>query len=669
MATEQGLPFGEKYVVQLAQLEHYRRKSLEDPIRFWDEKARELIWLRYWDKVLDDSNPPFYKWFVGGVTNINLNALDKWMKTDVKNRAAYIWEGEDGEVRIYTYQDLFREVNKFAKVLKDLGVRPDDRVVIYMPMIPELPMALLATTRIGAIHSVVFSGFSPKALADRIVDAKAKVVITADGYYRRGKVINLKKNADEGIRLAKEQGVEVEKVLVVKRGGSLSVDIDLVEGRDYIYQDLAKKLPHDTYVPPEPRKSEDILFILYSSGTTGKPKGIMHSVGGYMVWAYWSFKWTWDPRPDDVMWTMADIGWITGHTYIVYAPLMHGLTNIMYEGAPDYPAPDRPWEIIEKYRVTIFYTSPTAIRLFRKYGDEWVKKHDLSSLRLIGTVGEPINPDVWKWYYEVVGQGRTPIIDTWWQTETGAAMIAPAPGVALVPLKPGSATFPLPGVDADVFNDRGEPAKPGEKGYLVIKKPWPGMLIGLWGDPQRYIRTYWQRFSKPDQGVWIYYPADYAVKDEDGYFWLLGRADEVLNVAGHRLGTTEIEDAILTHPAVAEAAVVGIPDPVKGEVPLAVVVLREGYKPSRELEEEIKQTVRRVLSPIAVPARVLFVNKLPKTRSGKIMRRLIKAVATGAPLGDVSTLEDEASVEEIKRAWEEFKKAIEESERLLRGQS
>ena len=666
--TEQGLPFGEKYIPQIRQLMEERKRSLEDPIRYWDEKARELVWIKYWDKVLDDSNPPFFKWFVGGVTNINLNALDRWMKTPVRNKAAYIWEGEDGEVRTYTYQDLFREVNKFAKVLKDLGVKPDDRVVIYMPMIPELPMALLASARIGAIHSVVFSGFSPRALADRIVDAKAKILITADGYYRRGKVINLKKNADEGVRLAKEQGVEVEKVLVVKRGG-IEVDMNLVEGRDYIYQDLASKLPHDTYVPPEPRRSEDVLFILYSSGTTGKPKGIMHSVGGYMVWVYWSFKWTWDPRPDDVMWTMADIGWITGHTYIVYAPLMHGMTNIMYEGAPDYPAPDRPWEIIEKYRVTIFYTSPTAIRLFRKYGDEWVKKHDLSSLRLLGSVGEPINPDVWKWYYEVIGGGKTPIVDTWWQTETGAAMIAPAPGIALVPLKPGSATYPLPGVDADVFNDNGEPTKPGEKGYLVIKKPWPGMLIGLWGDPKRYLRTYWQRFSKPDQGIWIYYPADYAVRDEDGYFWLLGRADEVLNVAGHRLGTTEIEDAILTHPAVAEAAVVGIPDPVKGEVPLAVVVLREGYKPSKELEEEIKQTVRRVLSPIAVPSRVLFVNKLPKTRSGKIMRRLIKAVATGAPLGDVSTLEDEASVEEIKRAWMEFKKAIEESERILRGEA
>ena len=666
--TEQGLPFGEKYIPQIRQLMEERKRSLEDPIRYWDEKARELVWIKYWDKVLDDSNPPFFKWFVGGVTNINLNALDRWMKTPVRNKAAYIWEGEDGEVRTYTYQDLFREVNKFAKVLKDLGVKPDDRVVIYMPMIPELPMALLASARIGAIHSVVFSGFSPRALADRIVDAKAKILITADGYYRRGKVINLKKNADEGVRLAKEQGVEVEKVLVVKRGG-IEVDMNLVEGRDYIYQDLASKLPHDTYVPPEPRRSEDVLFILYSSGTTGKPKGIMHSVGGYMVWVYWSFKWTWDPRPDDVMWTMADIGWITGHTYIVYAPLMHGMTNIMYEGAPDYPAPDRPWEIIEKYRVTIFYTSPTAIRLFRKYGDEWVKKHDLSSLRLLGSVGEPINPDVWKWYYEVIGGGKTPIVDTWWQTETGAAMIAPAPGIALVPLKPGSATYPLPGVDADVLNDNGEPTKPGEKGYLVIKKPWPGMLIGLWGDPKRYLRTYWQRFSKPDQGIWIYYPADYAVRDEDGYFWLLGRADEVLNVAGHRLGTTEIEDAILTHPAVAEAAVVGIPDPVKGEVPLAVVVLREGYKPSKELEEEIKQTVRRVLSPIAVPSRVLFVNKLPKTRSGKIMRRLIKAVATGAPLGDVSTLEDEASVEEIKRAWMEFKKAIEESERILRGEA
>ncbi|KSW11603.1 acetyl-coenzyme A synthetase [Pyrodictium occultum] len=668
MTEEQGLPFGEKYIPAIKQLMEIRRESLDNLEKFWDEKARALIWFKYWDKVLDDSNPPFYRWFVGGVTNITVNALDRWMNTEVKSKVAYYWEGEPGDTRVISYYELWREVNRFAQVLKNLGVKPDDRVVIYMPMIPELPIAMLAAARIGAIHSVVFSGFSPKALADRIVDAKAKVLITADGYYRRGKVINLKKNADEGVKLAEEQGVKVEKVLVVKRSG-LNLDVNMVEGRDYWYDELAKEVPHNVYVPPEPRKSDDVLFILYSSGTTGKPKGIMHSVGGYMVWVYWSFKWTWDPRPDDVMWTAADIGWITGHTYIVYAPLMHGMTNVMYEGAPDYPQPDRVWEIIEKYRVTILYTSPTAIRLFRKYGDEWVKKHDLSSLRLLGTVGEPINPDVWKWYYEVVGGGKLPIVDTWWQTETGAAMIAPAPGIALVPLKPGSATYPLPGVDADVFNDKGEPAKPGEKGYLVIKKPWPGMLMGLWGDPQRYIRTYWQRFSQPDKGIWIYYPADYAVKDEDGYIWMLGRADEVLNVAGHRLGTTEIEDAILTHPAVAEAAVVGIPDPIKGEVPLAVVVLREGYKPSKELEEEIKQSVRKALSPIAVPSRVLFVNKLPKTRSGKIMRRLVKAVATGAPLGDVSTLEDEASVEEIKKAWEEFKKAVEESERLLRESS
>jgi acetyl-CoA synthetase len=653
MGIEQVLPFTEKLHPSVKKLFEERQKSLANPEEYWDEKARALIWFKYWDRVLDDSNPPFYRWFVGGVTNITVNTLDRWVKTEVRNRVAYYWEGEPGDRRVLSYQDLYREVNKFAKVLRGLGVGPGDRVVIYMPMIPELPVAMLAAARIGAIHSVVFSGFSPNALADRIVDAKPKILVTADGYYRRGKIINLKSKADKGLEIAEKMGVKVGKVVVVERGG-VSVDYDFVEGRDLYYSELVSKTPDNTYVEPEPRRSEDILFILYTSGTTGKPKGIMHSVGGYMVWVYWSFKWTWDPRPDDVMWTMADIGWITGHTYIVYGPLLHGITSVMYEGAPDYPEPDRPWEIVERYRVTIFYTSPTAVRLLRRYGEEWVKKHDLSSLRLIGSVGEPINPDVWKWYHDVVGGGKTPVIDTWWQTETGAAMIAPAPGIALVPLKPGSATYPLPGVDADVVDEEGRPVKPGVKGYLVIKKPWPGMLLGIWGDPERYVKTYWEKYSRPDEGVWVYYPADYAIRDEDGYLWLLGRADEVLNVAGHRVSTAEIEHAIVAHPAVAEAAVIGVPDPVKGEVPLAVVVLREGYEPSRELEQEIRSYVSEVYTPIAAPSRVLFVRKLPKTRSGKIMRRLIRAVVTGATLGDVSTLEDEASVDEIVSAWAEF---------------
>jgi acetyl-CoA synthetase len=656
LAEELALPFNEKYYPDLGKYLEFYQRSIEDIEKFWDERARQLIWLKYWDQVLDDSNPPFYRWFKGGITNINLNALDKWIGTSYEHKVAYYWEGENGEKRVITYKQLYQEVNKFAWVLKEIiGLKPNDTVTIYLPMIPELPVSMLAVTRIGTIHSVVFSGFSSYALAERIVDAKARVLITADGFYRRGKIIELKKAADEAIALAAEKGVKVEKVIVVRRAG---IDVKMVEGRDFWYHELVKEAPEKAYVKPEPRKSDDVLFILYTSGTTGKPKGIMHSVGGYMTYVYNVFKWNWDPRPDDIYWCAADIGWITGHTYIVYGPLMHGVTQVMYEGAPDYPQPDRIWEMIERYGVTIFYTSPTLLRMLRRYGDKWVEKHDLSTLRLLGSVGEPINPDVWKWYFEKIGGGKAPIVDTWWQTETGAAMISPAPGIALVPLKPGSATLPLPGIVADVFTPEGKPAEPGQKGLLVIKKPWPGMLMGIWGDPKRYIRTYWERFSKPEEGVWIYYPADYAVKDHEGYFWLLGRADEVINVAGHRLGTIEIEDAIVSHPAVSEAAVVGAPDPVKGEVPVAFVVLKAGFEPSEKLEEEIKQTVRKLVGPIAVPKKILFVSKLPKTRSGKIMRRILISLLHGRPIGDTSTLEDPTAVEEVKRAVEEFKKLM-----------
>ncbi len=655
----EALPFSEVYYPSREAYLEYYRKSVEDIESFWSERARELEWYKTWDVVLDRSKAPFYRWFVGGETNINLNALDRWVGTSVFDKVAYYWEGEPGDTRVVTYRDLYREVNRLAWALKEIvGVKEGDTVTIYLPMIPELPATMLAVTRIGAIHSVVFSGFSPQALADRIVDAKARVLITADGFYRRGRVIKLKEQADQAVVLAAEQGVKVERVIVVKRAG---IEVPWSEGRDVWYHDLIKEAPERAYVKPVPRKSDDVLFILYTSGTTGKPKGIMHSVGGYPVYVYNVFKWNWDPRPGDIYWCAADIGWITGHTYIVYGPLMHGVSQVMYEGAPDYPDPGRIWSMIEKYGVTTFYTSPTLLRLLRKYGDQWVEKHDLSSLRILGTVGEPINPEVWKWYYEKVGGKRAPIVDTWWQTETGAAMISPAPGISLVPLKPGSATYPLPGIVADVLRPDGTPARPGEKGLLVIKEPWPGMLMGIWGDPERYIKTYWARFSRPEEGVWIYYPADYAVKDEDGYFWLLGRADEVLNVAGHRLGTIELEDAILTHPAVSEAAVVGAPDPVKGQVPVAVVVLREGYEPSDELERELKETVRKLIGPIAVPAKVLFVKKLPKTRSGKIMRRILIALLEGKPIGDTSTLEDPAAVEEVSRAVEEFKRLMKSS--------
>lgn len=653
------LPFNEKYWPDHGKYMEFYKKSIEDIEAFWDERARELIWIKHWDQVLDASNPPFFRWFKGGVTNINLNALDKWIGTSVEHKVAYYWEGEPGDRRAITYKELYREVNKFAWVLREIiGLKPDDTVTIYLPMIPELPVSMLAVTRIGGIHSVVFSGFSAQALAERIVDAKAKVLITADGFYRRGKVIELKKAADEAIKIAEERGVKVEKVIVVKRAGN---EVHMVSGRDYWYHELIKEAPEKAYVKPVPRKADDVLFILYTSGTTGKPKGIMHSTGGYMTYVYNVFRWNWDPQPHDIYWCAADIGWITGHTYIVYGPLMHGVTQVMYEGAPDYPAPDRIWEMIERYGVTILYTSPTLLRLLRRYGDKWIEKHDLSTLRLLGSVGEPINPDVWKWYFEKIGGKKAPIVDTWWQTETGAAMISPAPGLALVPLKPGSATVPLPGIDADVFTPEGKPAEPGKKGLLVIKKPWPGMLMGIWGDPQRYINTYWARFSKPEENIWIYYPADYAIKDHEGYFWLLGRADEVLNVAGHRLGTIEIEDAVVAHPAVSEAAVVGAPDPVKGEVPVAFVVLKAGYEPSEQLEKEIKDTVRKIVGPIAVPAKILFVSKLPKTRSGKIMRRILISLIKGRPIGDISTLEDPSAVEEVKKAVEEFKKLMQQA--------
>ena len=646
----EALPFEEYYYPSREAYLDYYRRSIEDIEGFWSERARELVWLRYWDQVLDESNPPFYRWFVGAQTNINLNALDKWVGTSTESRVAYYWEGEPGDRRAVTYGELYREVNKLAWALREVvGVKPGDTVTIYLPMIPELPVSMLAVTRLGAIHSVVFSGFSAQALAERIVDAKARVLITADGFYRRGRVVELKRAADEAVAIARDRGVEVEKVIVVKRAG---IDVPWTQGRDVWYHELLAEAPEKAYVKPEPRRAEDVLFILYTSGTTGKPKGIMHSVGGYMTYVYHVFKWNWDPRPGDVYWCAADIGWITGHTYIVYGPLMHGVTQVMYEGAPDYPAPDRIWAMIERYGVTTFYTSPTLLRLLRKYGDKWVEKHDLSSLRLLGTVGEPINPEVWRWYYEKVGGRKAPIVDTWWQTETGAAMISPAPGISLVPLKPGSATLPLPGIDADVVDMEGKPVEPGRKGYLVIRKPWPGMLMGIWGDPERYVKTYWARYSRPEEGVWIYYPADYAVKDRDGYFWLLGRADEVLNVAGHRLGTIELEDALVSHPAVSEAAVVGAPDPVKGEVPVAAVVLREGYEPSQELEAELREHIRKVIGPIATPKAIIFVKKLPKTRSGKIMRRILIALLHGKPVGDTTTLEDPSAVDELKNAVE-----------------
>lgn len=645
------MPFGEKIYPKAAhvssgeKLRCEREKSLKNPEEFWAEKAKAIDWFKLWDKVLDDSNPPFYKWFVGGVLNVAYNALDRHVKTPRKHKLAYIWEGELGEVKTYTYYQLYREVNRLAQVLKDLGLKKGDRVAVYLPVIPELPIALLATVRLGGIHTVVFSGFSAEALADRINDCEARILITADGSYRRGKVVPIKDNVDRAL----QSTPSVEKVIVVKRTGQ---SVNMKEGRDIWYHEALASVSANAYVPPEPMQATDPLFILYTSGTTGKPKGVQHGTGGYLVWAYWTLKWAFNPTDEDLWWCTADIGWITGHTYNVYAPLSLGISSLLFEGTPDYPTQDRWWDIIERHGVTILYSTPTAVRMFMKFGEEWVNKHDLSTLRLLGTVGEPINPEAWKWYYRVIGKERLAIIDTWWQTETGGFMISPLSGIELVPLKPGSATYPLPGIHAEVYDEKGQPAKVENKGFLVVKTPWPGMLQTLWKDPERFKQTYFGRW----QGV--YYTGDYAVQDAEGYFWLLGRADEVLKVAGHRIGTVELESALVAHPAVSEAAVMGKEDPVKGEVPVAFVVLRAGFSPSEELRSDLIKHIRTTIGPIATPEAIVIANKLPKTRSGKIMRRLLKAVLTGAPLGDTSTLEDEASVEDIKATYEELRKQL-----------
>lgn len=644
--SEASLPFNEK-VFPIKVLKDEWEKSIKNPEEFWAEKAKAIDWFKTWDKVLDGSNPPFYKWFAGGVLNISYNALDRHLETPRKNLLAYIWEGENGEVRTYTFYQLYREVNKLAKIFKNFELEKGDRVAVYLPMIPELPVTLLATARIGGIHTVVFSGFSAEALADRINDCGAKILVTADGAYRRGKTVPLKETTDRAL----ENTPTIQKVIVVKRTGQ---DVSMKDGRDYWYNDLMAKVEPNAYVPPEPMEATEPLFILYTSGTTGKPKGVQHGIGGYLVWAYWTLKWGFNPNEKDIWWCTADIGWITGHTYNVYSPLSLGITSFIFEGTPDYPAQDRWWDIIERHGITILYTTPTAIRMFMKFGKEWIDKHDLSTLRLLGSVGESINPEAWRWYYSVIGKEKLPIIDTWWQTETGGFMIAPLAGLELVQLKPGSATNPLPSVLAEVWDDKGQQMPIGKRGFLVIKTPWPGMLETLWKDPERYKQAYFGRWPN------VYYTGDYAVKDPDGYFWLLGRADEVLKVAGHRIGTVELESELVSHPAVSEAAVMGKEDPIKGEVPVAFVVLRSGFSPSEELRADIVKHIRNTIGPIATPDAIVIVNKLPKTRSGKIMRRLLKAVLSGAALGDVSTLEDEASIEEIKATYEELRKHLEQ---------
>jgi acetyl-CoA synthetase len=612
-----------------------------DPEKLWAQQARNLVWSKEWDRVLD-WQPPFAKWFVGGRLNASVNCLDRHMNTDVKNKVAIIWEGEDGQTRTFSYFQLYRQVNKFANALKSLGVVKGDRVTIYMPMVPELPIAMLACARIGAIHSVVFSGFSAQALVDRVNDAQSRIIITADGGARKGKLVELKKVVDESL----PSTPSVKHVIVFRRGGN-----EIRMGpNDLWWNELMKEAKN--YCEPEQVESTHPLYILYTSGTTGKPKGVMHGTGGYLTHIYATAKWAFDFDNQDIFFCTADIGWVTGHSYIAYAPLMHGVTEIMYEGAPDFPKPDRYWAIVEKHGATILYTTPTALRMYMKYGDAIPNSFDLSSIRLLGTVGEPINPEVWMWYFKAIGKERCPIIDTWWQTETGGIMLSMCTGIETIPMKPGSATFPVPGIDAAVVDETGRPVPPGTKGYIVVRKPWPGMLLTLWGDDEKYRHVYWSKFPG------TYYPGDYALVDTDGYLWLLGRADDVLKVAGHRLGTMELESAFVSHKAIAEAAVAGKPDATKGESIIAFLVPKEGFVQSDGLRKGIVAHIRSTLGPIATPDEIYFVSKLPKTRSGKIMRRLLKSIASGDKVGDVTTLEDGAAIDEVKQAYEDLKKVV-----------
>jgi acetyl-CoA synthetase len=617
-------------------------KAAKDPETFWAEQAEQLQWFRKWDKVLD-WKPPHAKWFIGGKINVSVNCVDRHVTSWRRNKAALIWEGEPGDKRTLTYWDLYVEVRKFANVLKKLGVSRGDRVAIYMPMVPEVAVAMLACTRIGAIHSVVFGGFSPESLRDRINDSECKVLITADGGYRRGSVVPLKRNADKAL----EDTPSIEHVVVVQRrpgAGGDEAFATMKEGRDHWWHRLMADAPADC--EPEHMDAEDVLFILYTSGTTGKPKGIVHTTGGYLTGATTTTKLVFDLKEDDVFWCTADVGWVTGHSYLVYGPLANGATCIMYEGAPDWPERDRFWSICERYGVTILYTAPTAIRAFMKWGDQWPAKHDLSQLRLLGSVGEPINPEAWMWSREMIGANRCPIVDTLWQTDTGAIAISPLPGVTET--KPGSATTPLPGFSAALLDVNAKEIKVGG-GLLALTKPWPSMLRTIWGDDARYVQTYFTKWKdRPD----LYFPGDGAKRDDDGYYWILGRVDDVLNVAGHRIGTMEVESALVEHPAVAEAAVVGKSHELKGQALAAFVTLREGYRHNHELREELRNFVAEKIGAIARPDDILFSADLPKTRSGKIMRRLLRDIAEGRALGDTTTLADPNVVASLKDQYE-----------------
>ncbi len=619
-------------------VKEYRKLGAESPERFWAKMARENVtWFTPWKKTLQ-WKPPFAKWFVGGKLNVSYNCLDRHLEGENawrRNKAAIIWEGEPGDTRVLTFGELHREVCKFANVLKGLGVKKGDRVALYMPMIPELAVAMLACTRIGAPHSIVFGGFSAEALRDRIIDAGAKLVITADGGFRRGAPHALKPAVDEAL-----EGCEVEKVVVVRRTGQ---DVALAEGRDLWWHDLMRDA--SAKCPPAKLDAEHPLFILYTSGTTGKPKGILHTTGGYLTHVTTTAKAIFDLKDDDTYWCTADIGWVTGHSYVVYGILANGATTLMYEGVPTHPAPDRFWDIIERWGVTVFYTAPTAIRTFVRLGDEHPKKHDLSSLRLLGTVGEPINPEAWMWYHRVIGGGRCPIVDTWWQTETGGILITPLPGA--VATKPGSATLPFPGIQADVWDDDGNPVKPPDGGFLVIEKPWPGMLRGIWGDPERYKEQYWSKYGK------TYLAGDGAHRDEDGYFWIMGRVDDVMNISGHRIGTMEVESALVSHDSVAESAVVGRPDDITGTAIVAFVTPLSSVAVGEEFKAELRDHVTRQIGAIAKPADIRFTDALPKTRSGKIMRRLLRDIASGKEtVGDTTTLEDYSVLARLREAEE-----------------
>ena len=618
-------------------------QAARDAESFWAGMASDLEWSTPWSKVLE-WNPPWVKWFTGGTLNASVNCLDRHVRTSRRNKAALIWEGEPGDMRTLTYWDLYREVCKFANVLRQLGVRKGDRVAIYLPMIPEAVIAMLACARIGAPHSVVFGGFSSDSLRDRINDAEARVLITADGGYRRGGIVPLKRNADKAV----EETPSIAHVVVVQRrpgSGGDEAFAQMKPGRDHWWHELMREV--SATCEPEQMDAEDVLYILYTSGTTGKPKGIVHTTGGYMVGCQATTKYVFDLKEDDVYWCTADVGWVTGHSYIVYGPLACGATCLMYEGAPDWPEKDRFWELCEKYGVTIFYTAPTAIRAFMKWGDHLPAKHDLSQLRLLGSVGEPINPEAWIWYNRTIGKEHCPIVDTWWQTETGAIMITPLPGITAT--KPGSATIPFPGIFADLLDGSGKSIKVGG-GLLAITKPWPSMLRTIWGDPDRYVQTYFSKWAdRPD----LYFPGDGAKRDEDGYFWILGRVDDVLNVAGHRIGTMEVESALVDHPSVAEAAVVGKAHDLKGQAIAAFVTLKEGVAISPSLRDELRDHVATKIGALAKPDDVLFSADLPKTRSGKIMRRLLRDIAEGRALGDTTTLADPAVVARLKDQYEE----------------